>query len=268
MNEINMEYFVCPVSKKPLHKNGAELLSEETGSSYNNKEGFWNFIPTNLKVLDSGIWKVWEQLQDNGVTTYENNPANNLGVGPRKDYISFGEFCNYKGLVLDIGVGPQEMPTHFEYVRSPNAYSFIGLDPLAGQQPRKFPFVQGLGEYLPFRDELFDQVIYATSLDHFINPVETLLDAKRVLKDDGMICIWIGEKDPNTPKPKESPEWYTKLQVPEGAQDPFHLKRFTVSELKGYLQETGLKIHEEVEIPVDQWRKNVFFKVVKADYGK
>lgn len=268
MNEIDSKDFVCPVSKKPLQNNGDTLVSQETGSSYDNKAGFWNFIPKNLEVLNSGIWKVWEQLQDNGVTTYENNPTNNLGVGPRQDYISFGEFCNYTGFVLDIGVGPQEMPTHFEYVKSPHAYSFIGLDPLAGQQPRKFPFVQGLGEYLPFKNELFDQVIYATSLDHFISPVETLLEAKRVLKPDGMICIWIGEKDPNTPKPSESPEWYIKLEIPEGAQDPFHFKRFTVNELKEYLQEAGLKIYEEVELKVDEWRKNVFFKLVKAPHGE
>lgn len=266
MQEIDVNYFVCPVTKNALQNKGGELITTETGVAYDNKEGFWNFIPKNLNVLNNEMWQVWNQLQDNGVVAYDNNPTSNLGIGPRKDFISFGEFCDYKGLVLDIGVGPQELPTHIEYVKAANDYSFIGIDPLVGQQPRKFPFVLGLGEYLPFGDELFDRVLYVTSLDHFIDPVETLLEAKRVLKPDGIICIWIGEKDANTPKPTESPEWYKKLEIPEGAQDPFHFKRFTVSELKEYLISAGLKVHEEVEIKVDEWRKNVFFKVVKPDF--
>lgn len=263
MQDIDIGFFVCPVTKKALKNENNALVSEEMGSIFDNKAGFWNFVPKNLNVLNSKIWKVWNQLQENGVVAYENNPTSNLGIGPRQDFISFGEFCDYKGLVLDIGVGPQELPTHFEYVKSANQYSFIGIDPLTGQQPRKFPFVLGLGEYLPFRDKLFDRVIYATSLDHFINPVETLFEAKRVLKDDGIICIWIGEKDINTPKPKESPDWYEKLEIPEGAQDPFHFKRFTVKELKQYLAEANLKVYEEMEMKVDEWRKNVFFKVKK-----
>jgi SAM-dependent methyltransferase len=263
MQDIDISFFVCPVTKKALKNEKNILISEETGSSYDNKGGFWNFVPKNLDLLNNKIWKIWDQLQNNGVVAYENNPTSNLGIGPRKDFISFGEFCDYNGLVLDIGVGPQELPTHFEYVKSPNKYSFIGIDPLKGQQPRKFPFVLGLGEYLPFKDKLFDRVIYATSLDHFINPVETLFEAKRVLKDDGIICIWIGEKDVNTPKPKESPNWYKKLEIPEGAQDPFHFKRFTVSELKQYLAEASLKVYEKMEMKVDEWRKNVFFKIKK-----
>jgi SAM-dependent methyltransferase len=261
--EIDTGYFVCPVTKGPLIQKNDELVSPGTGSSYDNKAGFWNFIPKKLDVLNNEIWKVWQQLQDNGVVAYENNPVANLGIGPRKDFISFGEFCNYKGLILDIGVGPQELPTHFEYVKSQHPYQFIGLDPLVGQQPRKFAFVQGLGEYLPFREKLFDQVLYATSLDHFINPVETLLEAKRVLKNGGEICIWIGEKDKNTPKPNESPDWYQKLEIPEGAQDPFHFKRFTTDEFRKYVTEAGLKISEEKEMKVDQWRKNIFCKLGK-----
>lgn len=264
MQEIDINYFVCPVTKKPFQHNGDELFSQETGSAYDNRSGFWNFVPKKLDVLNNDMWKSWNQLQDNGVVAYENNPTSNLGIGPRQDFISFGEFCDYKGLVLDIGVGPQELPTHFEYVRSPHEYSFVGIDPLVGKQPRKFPFVLGLGEYLPFRDGLFDRVLYATSLDHFINPVETLLEAKRVLKNDGIICIWIGEKDINTPKPKESPEWYKKLEIPEGAQDPFHFKRFTVDELRKYLVDAGLDVLEEKEMKVDEWRKNIFFKVIKS----
>lgn len=263
MQEIDINDFVCPVSKKALQNKGGELFSTETGSTYDNKGGYWDFVPKNLEALNSEKWKAWNQLQDNGVVAYENNPTSNLGIGPRQDFISFGEFCDYRGLILDIGVGPQELPTHFEYVKSSHPYKIIGIDPLVGTQPRKFPFVLGLGEYLPFKDGLFDRVLYATSLDHFINPVETLLEAKRVLKNDGIICIWIGEKDANTPRPKESPDWYKKLEIPEGAQDPFHFKRFNVDELRQYLVDAGLHVIEEKEMKVDEWRKNIFFKVVK-----
>jgi SAM-dependent methyltransferase len=260
-HEIPLEWLVCPVTKRALKPQGNSLVSEF--GNYDKSKGAWNFIPRNLNELDQPIWKTWDHLQKNGVTSYENSPTNNLGVGPRQDYIAFGEFCEFKGMVLDVGVGPQKMPSHVKYV-SGRDFKFVGVDPLLGEQPRDFYFVQALGEYLPFKDKLFDQVVYATSLDHFVNPVTALIESKRVLKDDGEILIWVGEKDKNAPKPKESPDWYKSLQVPAGAEDPFHFKRFNIQELLTYFKEAGLKVKTEKVIPVDEWRTNFYFKVSKA----
>ncbi|MBL7901677.1 MAG: class I SAM-dependent methyltransferase [Bacteroidia bacterium] len=260
MNKLNKDWLACPITKEELHEENGKLSSSKY--SFNDKNGYWNFIPDSLDELNSPLWKVWNKLQDNGVSSYKNSPTNNLGVGPRKDFMQFAEFCNFDGLILDVGVGPQKAPTHIEYNEKPNI-TFVGLDPLPGEQPRAFSFVQGLGEYLPFKDNLFDQVLFVTSLDHFIDPVVALNEAKRVVKKEGSICIWLGEKDKNAPKPSVSPDWYKALQIPEGAEDPFHYRRFSVNDFRIFLSETNLRIVEEKVLIVDEWRKNCFFRLKK-----
>lgn len=261
-SEIPLDWLVCPITRGQLTQKDGKLHSSASIYIFNPDFGFWNFVPDNLEEFDRQIWKVWNALQENGLASYINDPARNLGVGKRQDYIDFGNFCEYKGLVLDIGVGPQKIPTHIEHFLSAD-FDFIGIDPLVGEQPRQFKFVQALGEYLPFRGELFDQVLFVTSLDHFVDPKAALIEAKRVLKSSGEICVWLGEKDKNAPRPKESPEWYKKLQIPAGAEDPFHYKRFSSTEFEGYLQQSKLKIKTKEEHKVDQWRKNLFYKLGK-----
>jgi len=257
---IPINWFVCPVTKEVLSHRNEHLVS--SAGIYHNEELFWNFTPNQEEIFSDKKWKTWEKLQENGVVSYESSPQNNLGVGKRYDFLNFAEFCDFRPLVLDIGVGPQKCPTHIEYNTKTDIF-FIGIDPLVGEQPRDFAFVQGLGEFLPFVDELFDQVIYVTSLDHFIDPVQTLLEAKRVLKADGEICIWIGEKDKNAPRPAVSPEWYQQLEVPQGAEDPFHFKRFSIAEFEEYVQKAELRITKQVVHEVDAWRKNCFYKLSK-----
>ena len=213
-------------------------------------------------MQEDKLWKTWERLQDNGVISYNAAPEKNLGVGKRDDFLNFSKFCVFHGNVLDVGVGPQKCPTHIAYNTDPNVF-FVGVDPLKGEHPKCFPFVQALGEYLPFKDGTFDQVLFVTTLDHFVDPVIALVEAKRVLKNKGEICIWIGEKSKDAPKPAVSPDWYKNLVVPENAEDPFHFKRFNIEEFKGYLQKAGLVIINEEVIVVDEWRKNCFYKVSK-----
>lgn len=260
--KIPFDWFVCPITKKPLVKNINEAVGLKGKYHYNINKRFWSFMPENLEEINKPEWFTWQKLQENGIVSYENDPIHNLGVGKRKDFIEFVEFCDFKGNILDIGCGPQKIPTHIKYNSNTSVF-FVGIDPLIGEQPRDFSFVQGLGEYLPFKNELFDQVLYVTSLDHFIEPLVTLQEAKRVLKEDGNICIWIGEKSQNTPKSKESPEWYRKLIIPDGAEDLFHFKRLNKNILEGYFSDLKLKIKERKEIIVNKLQKNLFYKIVK-----
>lgn len=260
--KIPHDWFVCPETKKSMIDKSTQLISDSGHYNYNTEHNYWNFIPAELKLFDKKLWAAWDVLQSNAMIPYEIEPEKNLGVGPRKDFLQFAEFCNFNGLVLDVGVGPQLSPTHIQY-NTKKDVTFIGLDPILGKQPRDFTFVQGLGEYLPFKDNLFDQVLFVTSLDHFIDPVIALNEAKRVIKPNGSVCVWLGEKDKNAPKPSVSPDWYKALQIPEGAEDPFHYRRFSVEDFKQFLKKTELKITDEKIHVVDQWRKNCFYKLMK-----
>jgi SAM-dependent methyltransferase len=261
--EIPLEWLVCPVTKEALDYRDGFL--ETSAARYGRAEpyDFWDLTPNGYDQSNMPAWEVWNQLQENGMSSYIEDPVANIAVGPIPEYVAFGEFCDFHGIVLDVGVGPQSNPTHLEQCRGKGGL-FVGIDPLVGEQPRDFAFVKGLGEYLPFRDQLFDQVLFVTSLDHFIDPAVALVEACRVLRDDGTLCIFHGEKDPNTPRPARSPAWYEKLRVPPGAEDPFHIRRFPARELDAYLEALKLQATEVRVYDIDPWRRGFFYRVVKT----
>lgn len=262
--EVPTDWLVDPVTHEPLVRDGDTLRAGPRTYRRDPEHGFWIFLPEGLPELEAPEWKVWEKLQENGVVSYEASPEQNLGVGEREDFRLFADWSRFHGNVLDVGVGPQRIPSHMAYAAGSGA-TFFGIDPLRGEQPRAYGFVQGLGEYLPFRDGLFDQVLFVTSLDHFVDPRVPLREARRVVKPGGEICVWLGEKDRNAPKPARSHAWYESLQVPEGAEDRFHMKRFTHGEFLGMVREVGLHLDDEVIHEVDQWRRHVFCRLVPRE---
>jgi SAM-dependent methyltransferase len=259
---IPSDWLACPVTKAPLTERDGHLETSAARYDRNAEHGFWDFVPKD-KSVSGPAWAAWEKLQENGMVSYEADPIANIAVGKIPEYVAFGQFCDFHGKVLDIGVGPQRSPTHFDECTKDDVF-FVGVDPLIGQQPRDFAFIQALGEFLPFRDGLFDQVLFVTSLDHFIDPTLALKEAVRVMADDGVLCIFHGEKDKDAPRPAKSPEWYRSLVVPEGAEDPFHMRRFSAKELEGYLQALELSTIELETREVDKWRREFFYKVVKS----
>jgi len=191
-------------------------------------------------------WGLWEQLQANGSEVYDADPAGNLSVGERQDARAFAEFSRLTGWVLDVGCGPQALPSYS------GGDHFVGIDPLPGG-PREFAFVQGVAEYLPFRDAVFDRVLFATSLDHMLSPQRAIAEARRVLKPGGLACVWHGE--PPLP-PKLA--WRERLkqriaghpqvlgyQTPKGAVDPFHFSHPRFATVLQWLADGGFAIDRE-----------------------
>lgn len=198
--------------------------------------------PPDKDVLSK--WALWEQLQANGSEVYDTNPAGNLAVGDRGDARAFAEFSRLEGLVLDVGCGPQALPSY-------SGGEFVGIDPLPGGR-REFMFVQGIAEYLPFRDSTFDRVLFATSLDHMLSPQRALTEACRVVKADGRVCVWHGEP-PSAPKSLRErvrerlvgPRQLLGYDTPDGAVDPFHFSHPRFATILEWLIGAGLVVEDQ-----------------------
>jgi ubiquinone/menaquinone biosynthesis C-methylase UbiE/uncharacterized protein YbaR (Trm112 family) len=289
------DLLVCPVChhELPIHiiKAVGTGACSQCSYVYRYVDGFFNLIPSPFP--DQHIQAkadLWQKLQDNGQISYTLLPETNLSVGEREDARRFREFSQMRGTVLDIGCGPQSVPS---YARGYPG-RFVGIDPLPGSSDREFAFAYAVGEYLPFRDKTFDHVLFATSIDHFLDAEKVLAETFRVLKPGGVTTIWFGEHvEPVSQNSKpvlirklftaltmlrrfefekffrrlirqSDPrvEYLNSLNVPSGAYDAFHSFRPEISELRRWLMQARLNIVAEAK-PDEQG--NIFVKAVRND---
>lgn len=207
-------------------------------------------------------WPLWEQLQANFLAAATAVPEHSLSVTERPDADAFARFCRFSGIVLDIGCGTQRLPTYADT----SACRFVGIDPLPGEPERAFEFVQGIGEYLPFRSDALDQVLFATSLDHMLVPPRAIAEAARVIRPGGAVNVWFGELDrphggavqrvagrvralagralgraeASEDAPAE-PDYIARLEQPEGAVDKFHVAHPGEPEIAAWFAAAGLE---------------------------
>ncbi len=202
----------CPNCRGSLAvRQDSEAVCTGCGVAYARLPYGWDLIPPTER-LNSAEWRAWQVLQDNGVSAYDADPEHNLAVGERSDFMAFGEFCGLAGDVLDVGCGPQAWPTHFS--AAPPQTRFVGVDPLVGERPADYAQVRGLAEHLPFADNVFDHVVFATTIDHFVDPVAALQEA---IASARLTAASRSSSDTNTTArlaPPESPEWYRRLKPP------------------------------------------------------
>jgi ubiquinone/menaquinone biosynthesis C-methylase UbiE/uncharacterized protein YbaR (Trm112 family) len=240
------QILVCPVCHGQLES------SRCTGCGRVYENG--DFVPDPLP--DDDLRKrsrLWQKLEANGARAYELDPPSSLSIGDRADAQLFAEFSQLEGLILDVGCGPQALPSYAEAAIE----RFVGVDPLRGEQPRQFAFAQAIAEYLPFKDDAFDRVLFATSIDHVLSIELALAEAHRVTKAGGMVCIWLGEAAP--PPPPEglrerlrrrrvmevaTPRVTMSFRVPKGAADAFHAAHPSVEQVEAWLEQAGLQVVE------------------------
>lgn len=226
-------------------------------------------------------WSLWEQLQANFVAAAAVVPEESLSVTERPDANAFAEFCGFSGTVLDIGCGTQRFPTYAdtEHCR------FVGIDPLEGEPDREFEFVVGIGEYLPFRTDSLDQVLFATSLDHMLIPERAIAEAARVTRPGGAVNVWFGElkrkPDPVqrlrtlvghaleraglrqkvAVEPAAEPEYLSHIEQPEGAIDKFHVAHPDAKTIGAWMTAAGLRPLRPVRV---EYAHGCFIRGVKG----
>jgi len=147
-----------------------------------------------LQRIEPQAYDVWKGCYLAGERAYRQSPVGSLSVGEHPVAQAFGDFITeyLSGHVLDIGCGPQELPSYFEDIGSAKNLTLYGVDPLVGSLSRKPVYYRGFAELLPWQKICFDAVVIATSLDHCLSLDITLAEIKRVLKPGGWLLIWVG----------------------------------------------------------------------------
>jgi len=96
--------------------------------------------------------------------------------------------------VLDVGTGTGLLAREIVHLLGPSGY-IVGLDPswnmmAAGRRRRlNIPFVQAVGESLPFPDGSFDAVTMGYALRHVPDLDRTFEEYRRVLKTGGQLLL-------------------------------------------------------------------------------
>jgi ubiquinone/menaquinone biosynthesis C-methylase UbiE len=99
---------------------------------------------------------------------------------------SFFAFVRAEGRVLDLGCG-----TGFNQRFLANGQTYVGIDPLLLKRANQygFPFLLGMAEYLPFRDNSFDSAVCIATLDHVGDPAMVISESLRILRPGGVLGI-------------------------------------------------------------------------------
>jgi len=98
----------------------------------------------------------------------------------------FFAFIRPEGRVLDLGCG-----TGFNQCFLSSGQTYFGIDALRLKESTQyaFPFLLGMAEYLPFRDNSFDSAICIATLDHVGQPTMVISESLRILRPGGVLGI-------------------------------------------------------------------------------
>lgn len=145
-------------------------------------------LDADLSVKDK-TWELWREKMDNTVVFLKrmwngSKRAKRIEVKKNQMLEEFFHFCNFSGQkILDIGCRTGEVK------RFLNGKEYFGIDPLMPNNEVSFLFIQGVGEYLPFRASQFDGAMLILSFDHVLYPEIVIQEVARVLKEYGEIFI-------------------------------------------------------------------------------
>jgi SAM-dependent methyltransferase len=137
----------------------------------------------------SGAWGLWEELLTRWWKAFGDQPGKEPSAedDPVASYVGRTIGRSGGGLFLDIGCGTSSLPPYMAACEE--TVEWIGIDPALGNAARRFPFVQGLGEYLPFRTGVFDGALYSLVLSNLLDPLQSMRQTQRALKPGGRVYV-------------------------------------------------------------------------------
>lgn len=161
-----------------------------------------NNIPVlmpNFTGVPNKVMTMWAELQEKEIEAYKQSPYGVFSGETTRMALEFRDVIRHygrPGTALDIGCGALPKPSYMTPFSGNKEIKldWFGLDPYLGDQERVFPFVVGVAEYLPFKNGSFDNAVFATTIDHIINPEWAVIDALRVLKPGGLLMLWYSDR--------------------------------------------------------------------------
>jgi SAM-dependent methyltransferase len=165
-------------------------------------------------------WKMYVDCLGRGADSYKSFPPGSCSTAAHAEADLFRAFLRpyLRGLVLDVGCGPQPLPW---YLTGYPLDLISGIDPISKPDDHAFHFVPGFGESLPWEDEQFDLVISGTTLDHYYLLDVGLREVFRVLRPRGHFAAWIAEFAGAPPyNPYDRP-----LEEPYDPEHLYHIDR-------------------------------------------
>lgn len=183
---MSTDLIVCPVCKSSLAMSSTEARCTVCERIFRaDASGGYDFRCDDLLGPERARWI---EVQELGCTTYLLSPQCNCSrwLADGRYARAFGDFCQLSGRVLDVGCGPYGP---YRLPGSARATEFIGIDPLPTTGDTLTSY-RAIAEYLPFRNASFDHVIMVSSLDHVLDPLLALKEARRVLHTDGRLHVW------------------------------------------------------------------------------
>lgn len=237
--------YICINCKKNLElKFSGNEQCKNCGELFETSKNYLKTFPDRLLFKDHKKHYLKNKvLNNNAILSYQFLPEGSISLEGRKDVKRFSLYLkeNLVGEnILDIGCGIMSKPGYLSF-DGINDYHVTGIDPLDGESFFGTRIV-GCSEYLPLEDNSFDNIVFATSLDHVVSIERTLCESYRVLTKNGIVHLWISDRSASFYKKiknflssiKQSClkgynvnkyfvyKNFTVLGVPRGAVDPFH----------------------------------------------
>jgi ubiquinone/menaquinone biosynthesis C-methylase UbiE len=201
------EILVDPISKKPFTSSEAEKFNTEIGIQYHFEAGVPDFRVGMRKV--SKDWAEGQAEYEKFLDKYLDNGEADPNFYKQEQQVDapMYERLPLLGRTIDVGGGlgavRQYMTAGQEYISIDPA---VGIHQRAANRPRFFDaypmlvplnLVWGFAEFLPFKDDSFDTVNMRSCIDHFANPEQALLEAYRILRQEGRLIVGISVENKN-----------------------------------------------------------------------
>jgi SAM-dependent methyltransferase len=181
-------------------------------------------------------YRAWRVLQEAAESSYAVRTEGHFSVDsyqPAQDYGAV--LARFSGEWLDVGCGKLARPS---YMHEAPRIAFSGIDPMPLGVRRDFPFVRAMGDFLPFRAASFDGVMFSSSLDHCIVPLQALEEARRVLRPGGTLLIW----ETIRPEDQQFRDWAAAALYFQSRYNARHNWGFTRPSLEFVVRHAGFEL--------------------------